>query len=129
MVLPLRRRGAAPHNLPEREGLWLTLHAEERMAERGVSAEAIKIVVVHGDINLAAKGCDRRRLSRGMAKRLDSNREYARASIEEARSVAVVTDPEGSVVTVVKRAPDLRFRRLGARPTRPRAWRKQEDAE
>lgn len=129
MVFPLRK--PRPEQIEEArpDELRLTTHAKERLFERQVSAEAILLIVRHGDIRIASRGCERRRLSRGMAKRLDSARAFTRRTIEEARDTVVVTDPRERVVTVMRCAPDLAFRRLGARPTRQRLWRRAEDDE
>lgn len=129
MVLPLRKPVPAPSKGIELDDRWLTAHARARMGERGVSEEAIEMVITHADIRIASRGCERRRLSRGMAKRLDGDRTFTRATIEEARNTVVVTSPEGHVVTVIKCTPDVAFRRVGARPTRQRRWRLAEDGE
>lgn len=107
----------------------LTFHAKDRMVERRLNPDAVKVVCRHADLRPAdCDGLVRARISRRVAKRLDRERAYLRRTIEDARETEVVLLPNIQVVVTAWRTPvDERFRRSGARPRNQRRWRKVEE--
>jgi hypothetical protein len=112
--------GFAPH---------LTSHANERIAERRLSPDAVALVRQHADLERRGRGgCLRLRLSRRVVKRLDRERAYPRRILDDARETELVVCADRQCVITAWRLPaDDRFRRSGARPRIQRTWRQVED--
>jgi hypothetical protein len=128
-MLLLRQGSIQMADLPYDDTLVdLTRHARSRIEERNVNSEALGLLLRHGDLRRRGRaGCECVRLSRGRAKRLDRDRAYPRRTIEQARELEAVVTASARCITAWRLPADIRFRRTGARPTRPRVSRQVQD--
>lgn len=104
----------------------MTRHATARLSERKVSDTACRIIMRHADLIRPSRGLQRLRISRRVARDLDTRNIYERRDIENARESELLASSDGSIVTVLRHEPDVRFRRMGRRATRQKLWRKWE---
>jgi hypothetical protein len=89
----------------------LTKHAKERLRQRGVRTEVLKIVMAYADVEVPSRaGCRFLRLSNHAASSLLEGEEYTVQAVDEAKRLLVLINAFGEVVTLIKRDPERRLR-------------------
>ena len=93
----------------------LSSHAEIRMRQRGLNSAVVQLVAYRGDIEVPGfQGRCWVRLSNSAISELASEGESA-AVLAQARSTLILIASNGSIVTVVRSAPDRRPRGVRGR--------------
>lgn len=82
-----------------------SLHAEERIAQRGICSEALALVALYGKAFPAGGGCEKRKVHiKQMSELCEAG--YKLHVVERAMNLTAVFSPEGELITCYKGAPN-----------------------
>ena len=107
------------------ESLSLTLHADLRFSQRGISAEAAQLVMLHGSDLPAGSGAKKRYLTHQTKAEL-LNDDFPVSLVEAASRLELVISADEVVMTGYRRDTTRISPRKNARSTRNRRMRRLE---